>query len=300
MKTSPPLDIWHEGEIILQRSTGMADRLREAGPRVIRDFLPDQHRHFFETLSFAVVGTLDEAARPWAGLFAGDRGFVTTPDDRTIRIGRDRAPIDPVEHGISTGSPIAILGIEPSTRRRNRANGMITSATEHDLLVHVEHSFGNCPQYITRRTLVSQTIVPKPPHRRATRLDEDARAFIARADTFFVASSTTRYGGHVQADVSHRGGPPGFVSVDDDGVIHIPDFAGNNYFNTLGNILSTGRAGLVFPDFHNGDVLQITGEAAVFGVDRAAHPDFPCDRFWTVRPTEIVWRPASLGIIEPQ
>ncbi|XLM22644.1 pyridoxamine 5'-phosphate oxidase family protein, partial [Chromobacterium piscinae] len=61
---------------------------------------------------------------------------------------------------------------------------------------------------------------------------------------------------------SHRGGKPGFVKIDGD-TLTIPDFAGNGYFNTLGNLLRHPRAGLLFIDFSSGDTLQLAGRAEV-------------------------------------
>ena len=60
-------------------------------------------------------------------------------------------------------------------------------------------------------------------------------------------------------DVSHRGGRPGFVKLDGE-TLTIPDFPGNNAFNTLGNFLINPKAGLVFPDFETGDLLMVTGK----------------------------------------
>jgi len=62
-------------------------------------------------------------------------------------------------------------------------------------------------------------------------------------------------------DVSHRGGPAGFVQVELQGDAHvltIPDFSGNNMFNTLGNLSVYPRAGMLFVDFVHGDLLQVT------------------------------------------
>ncbi|MFD2780313.1 pyridoxamine 5'-phosphate oxidase family protein [Novosphingobium pokkalii] len=103
-------------------------------------------------------------------------------------------------------------------------------------------------------------------------LDNEARALIGQADSFFVASYAQTAQG-LRADVSHRGGRPGFVRIDDDGTLTIPDFAGNQFFSTLGNISETGKAGLVFIDWSKGDVLQISGEAMVL-LDRPKPPDF--------------------------
>jgi hypothetical protein len=94
--------------------------------------------------------------------------------------------------------------------------------------------------------------------RRAGSLTEDQRAWIRRADTFFIATLHPEAG----ADASHRGGMPGFVSVDGDRLAW-PDYAGNLMYNTLGNIAVHPRAGLIVPDFDSGAALLVTGRAAI-------------------------------------
>ncbi|MGO7969101.1 flavin-nucleotide-binding protein, partial [Rhizobium ruizarguesonis] len=68
-------------------------------------------------------------------------------------------------------------------------------------------------------------------------LDDRARQMVEGADTFLVASYVDRDNGERQVDVSHRGGNAGFVHIGADGVLTIPDFPGNRFFNTLGNFL---------------------------------------------------------------
>jgi len=46
-------------------------------------------------------------------------------------------------------------------------------------------------------------------------------------------------------------------------VLTVPDFAGNNMFNTLGNLARYPRAGLLFPNFSTGDLLQVTGTTEI-------------------------------------
>jgi hypothetical protein len=46
-------------------------------------------------------------------------------------------------------------------------------------------------------------------------------------------------------------------------VLSIPDFRGNNAFNTLGNIAVEPRTGLLFVDFATGGLLSLTGEAEI-------------------------------------
>jgi len=45
--------------------------------------------------------------------------------------------------------------------------------------------------------------------------------------------------------------------------LFIPDFRGNRYFNTLGNLLGEPRAALLFIDFATGDLLQLQGRVEI-------------------------------------
>ncbi len=119
---------------------------------------------------------------------------------------------------------------------------------------------------------------------------------IAVADTFFVASYVDRGSGQRQVDVSHRGGRPGFVRVGSDGVLTIPDFAGNQFFNTLGNLLVNPRAGLVFVDFATGDLLQLSGDAQVVLDDPQIAAFEGAERFWRFTPRRAVYRPGAVPL----
>jgi hypothetical protein len=111
-------------------------------------------------------------------------------------------------------------------------------------------------------------------------LDGGARAAIAAADSFFVASRSRGGNGTAfGADISHRGGRPGFVRVDGD-VLSIPDFRGNRYFNTLGNLIGEPRASLLFVDFESGDQLQLQGTACVDWGDTAVRGFAGAERLW--------------------
>ena len=90
---------------------------------------------------------------------------------------------------------------------------------------------------------------------------------IRDADTFFIATAHPQAAQSRSAaqgvDVSHRGGKPGFVRVDGEGMLTAPDFRGNFFFNTLGNIAVNPRAGLLFMDFDNGDLLYLAVRAGI-------------------------------------
>ena len=145
---------FHAGEQALQRRAGVRDRLAQFGRKAIRDFMPDQHRILFAELPFVVVGALDGRRRPWASVLVGTPGFVSSPDSRTLRIAARPAYADPIGAGLVAGAPVGLLGIQLETRRRNRMNGTVIEADEGGLVVRVDQSFGNCPQYIQARTPV--------------------------------------------------------------------------------------------------------------------------------------------------
>jgi predicted pyridoxine 5'-phosphate oxidase superfamily flavin-nucleotide-binding protein len=257
MNTAP----FHEGEVALQERAGSRAKLAEIGPRVIRDHMPDQHREFFAQLPFIIAGSVDAVGQPWASVVAGPPGFVRSPDPRRLVV-RARPPApDPLAASLADGMPIGLLGIEPHTRRRNRLNGWVTGLAADGFEVDVGQSFGNCPKYIQARR--PEFTGARPGLLRVQRLDsldEPARALIAQADTFYIATAHPQAGASdvpsFGVDVSHRGGKPGFVRVEGD-VLTVPDFIGNAFFNTLGNLAVNPRCGLLFIDFESGDLLQV-------------------------------------------
>ena len=285
---------WHAGEKTLQEKVGVAERMEAFGQKVIRDYMPDQHRSFYHQLPFMVAASVDVLGRPWATLLEGPEGFVSSPDPRVLTIDTTLPADDPATPGLVAGQAVGLLGIELHTRRRNRINGQIRQAAEGQLQVRVEQSFGNCPQYIQLRDC---TRVAEPAQARvdATTLDATSVSMIQAADTFFVASYVEQGDGQRAVDVSHRGGRPGFVKVEGNRLI-IPDYAGNLHFNTLGNLLVNPRAGLLFIDFRNGNVLQLCGRAEVLLDSPAIQAFEGAERLWTLEVEQAVWRPAAVSL----
>lgn len=256
---------FHAGELAIQERVGVRDQMAGAAP-YIRDFMPEQHRQFYAQLPFFFLGALDGAGQPWATMLAAAPGFVSSPDERTLHFDGGVLAGDPLEGQLHAGGHIGGLGLEPTTRRRNRVNGEIVSADEGGLRVAVTQSFGNCPQYIQHR---QHSDVPVEGRKvqvlRGVALTAADRELIARADTFFIASANMAEdaGRGRGVDVSHRGGRPGFVRVDDEHTLTSPEFVGNFFFNTQGNLALYPRAGLLFIDFERGDMLHIAVEAEI-------------------------------------
>ncbi|MBW4690446.1 MAG: pyridoxamine 5'-phosphate oxidase family protein [Lyngbya sp. HA4199-MV5] len=258
---------FHAGELAIQARLGVLDRIDRQGRQMIRPYLTQQHRQFFAQLSYVLVGTVDADGNPWASILVGNPGFLSTPDDRTLRVTASPLLGDPLIHTISEGTQIGLLGIELHTRRRNRLNGIVTTIHSEGFEIQVGQSFGNCPQYIQARQFELEghlVTTPQPIHSVET-IGEPERGMITISDTFFIATAyqAAEAGAASGVDVSHRGGKPGFVRLDDNQTFTVPDFSGNHCFNTFGNLELNPRAGLLFLAFEQGDLLYLTGTAEV-------------------------------------
>ena len=293
---------FHEGELAAQERVGVRDKIEPFARRFVRDHMPDQHREFYAQLPFVLLGTVDDKGRPWASLVAGRPGFMTSPDERSLHIGALPIAGDPLNDTLKEGAPIGLLGIEPMTRRRNRMTGKIAAVKKGGFDIAVTQSFGNCPQYIQSRAITLLPEIDSPPQdrpvHRGNRFDKATRDLIERSDTLFIA---TAYAADPDApsqgaDVSHRGGKPGFVRVDDDQTFVVPDFSGNFHFNTIGNIVQNPRAGFLFVDFETRDIVAMTGMAEIIWDGDEVNAFAGAERLIRFRLDEMIRVEASLPL----
>jgi uncharacterized protein len=90
-------------------------------------------------------------------------------------------------------------------------------------------------------------------------LGPDEQAFIARRDSFFVASvSKTGW-----PSVQHRGGPVGFLTVLDAHTLAFADYRGNRQYLTVGNTSKDDRVALLLMDYPNQARLKVMGHLRV-------------------------------------
>jgi predicted pyridoxine 5'-phosphate oxidase superfamily flavin-nucleotide-binding protein len=219
--------------------------------------------NFIEKQPMVIVSSADENNQVWPSAIIGDYGFVTVPspsslsfDFKKIHSTRD----DIFFSNITKISTVGTLFIELDTRRRFRING--TVLVEKDRMdLSVVESYPNCPKYIQQRVISRpqsfQPVFAQPSY--GSILTGDLSQWISNADTLFVGSQ----GADGRMDVSHRGGPPGFVEIVDDFTLKIPDYQGNSMYNTLGNIYQNPKVGLLFIDFDGKKTLQLTGTAEI-------------------------------------
>jgi ferredoxin-NADP reductase/predicted pyridoxine 5'-phosphate oxidase superfamily flavin-nucleotide-binding protein len=294
---------FHAGEIQVQSRLGVR-QVETWARRVIRDHMPDQHRDFYAQQPFLILAARDAAGRPWATLIEGEPGFVTSPNPRALDIHGALAAGDALDGALGVESDVGILGIEFATRRRNRVNGHLSGTGNGILSFTVDQSFGNCPQYIHERDYTFTPETPVPHKTVTASLTATQAGWIRAADTFFLATGYRGDGAHESygMDASHRGGNPGFVEVPDEATLRFPDYAGNNHFNTIGNLMLDDRIGMLFVDFASGSLLQVSGRATIdWTSDTAAQPTEAL-RYISVHIDEVVelrsalrlrWRTAS-------
>ncbi|KDN45806.1 hypothetical protein RSAG8_04639, partial [Rhizoctonia solani AG-8 WAC10335] len=271
---------WHPGELAMQFKLNYVQAVQFA--YTSRDHLPPQHRTFHTSnIAFLPLTTLDPESRPWVSLVSsksGKPGFVESPSEVELVVNADVWDGDPVRENLREGKGklVAGVGIEWATRRRNKVAGVLRNVgwdgTSMKLDMKVTRTLGNCPKYITVRTVEPSATSPHVVYHKPTlgpdgRLPDDVVDFIHRADTIFVGttyvadpSQEERFPSHL--GTNQRGGRAGFVRVRKDGLtLVVPDYSGNRFMNSLGNVQATPLAGITILDFSTGDILYLTGRA---------------------------------------
>ncbi|MGQ0678594.1 MAG: pyridoxamine 5'-phosphate oxidase family protein [Actinomycetota bacterium] len=105
-------------------------------------------------------------------------------------------------------------------------------------------------------------------------LDEGNRAFIERADMFFLATADAEG----RPTCSYKGGDPGFVRVVDETTLAFPNYDGNGMYLSTGNTLANPAVGLLFIDFEKGHRLRLHGDAELHFEDLLL-PHYPEAQF---------------------
>ncbi len=275
METSP----FHKGELEAQKRAGQEKMARQVG-RILSDQIPIGGLDFISRQAMVIVSTQDKDKNLWVSILLDKPGFVKSVDEKTLKIPLSSlrtSRYDPFWDNIEQNKQLAMLFIELSTRSRLRVNGSF-STIEDSLHLHVEQAFTNCPKYIQRRAfeVVDSKTQATDSKEQGESLSSDHINWIKDSDTFFVGSVNDS--DHM--DVSHRGGNPGFIKVLDQNTLKIPDYQGNNMFNTLGNFLVNPKAGLLFIDYQKGKTLHLTGKTDVIWEEGDTRGKGKAKRFW--------------------
>jgi len=303
--------IYHKGEIAIQKKYGgreIANRIQ----KTISSTLTKGVIAFIEKLPMVIVSSVDSDNNVWISALIGDFGFTEIPTPNQISFNKEkiRSPnTDIFFQNINSNKNIGSLFIELGSRRRFRING---TATEKDNYVNleIEEAYPNCPKYIQRR-LISFSNQPnetKVETLSGSILNYDHKNWIQTADTFFVGSKSNDN----RLDASHRGGNSGFIEFITDGSLKIPDYTGNNMYNTLGNIMINPSSALLFIDFEKGRTLQISGKGSLL-FDQHSSTDQEktthTGRYWLFKPEkwiqinqhhQVIWEYADASPFNPK
>ncbi|MBN0046339.1 pyridoxamine 5'-phosphate oxidase family protein [Streptomyces actuosus] len=250
------MSVYRAGSRALQDRLGVREIADHVG-RSVGPGIRTVAAAFLELQPLLLLGAADpETGAVWASPLAGPAGFVRATGPHRMSVAGGVLPTDPLATALATdGVPVGTLALDPRTRRRMRLNGRLRP-TEHGFAVEAEQVFSNCPKYIRRRrTCTRVDRMPGTPVT-STELTGQERALVTSADTFFLATVHAH-----GADISHRGGDPGFLRADSPRELSWRDYPGNSMFLTLGNLAADPRAGLLVLDWRTGTTLQLTGEA---------------------------------------
>ena len=98
-----------------------------------------------------------------------------------------------------------------------------------------------------------------------TEIDEGLAAFLAEANSFYLATASAEGQPYIQ----HRGGPKGFIRILDKNTLAFADYSGNRQFITQGNLSENPKAYIFVMDYAHRRRVKLWGEARVVEDDPA-------------------------------
>lgn len=292
---------WHDGEKFMHSFLRVPEGENPTFPG-----LSSYGSHLVLTSPLLALGALDKDGRPWTTIIGGEPTCMRPMGHSTIAVNSlVDLKYDPVlqiiqevqaQDGEENGSIIiGGLPIDLASRNRVKLSGRLLSGRlglemknrlnddhgdddddgfgEARLVIKVESSLGNCPKYLNKKKIIPA--LPKPVIISGSLpLPETAVRLLAKADMFFISSSTSNESKR-SIGTNHRGGPPGFVRVlhndaSNGTALVFPEYSGNRLYQTLGNLHLYPRTGLCFPDFDTQDILYVTGITEIVAGKEAA------------------------------
>ena len=272
----------HTGELYVQQMREAPQEMPRYLTQMVDDSMPTQHSQFFSQLPYFPIGVLDNEGRPWATLLCSPN--VTILSNKELLISSQIAIDDHISTILSSGTSgskylnklnsryFSGVGVDFSNRRRNKLSGWIKNSTfssDNNILtvsLVTDDNMGNCPKYITIRKLIPICRQSEPGIEMKL-LNNYAHNLLLKSSTAFLATrhiASVDFNDDSDMGFNHRGGSPGFIRYyesDKSGHLVLPDYSGNQFYQSLGNVQSDSTAGLVILDFESGDALHVTGQA---------------------------------------
>ena len=97
MQDEPHSDIYHDGEVAVQRRAGVREQAEQVGG-MVRETIPDSDnvKRLLSAEPHVVVTSVAPDGRVWVSLLADEPGFLTVEDDRHLRVGTEPVAGDPL------------------------------------------------------------------------------------------------------------------------------------------------------------------------------------------------------------
>jgi uncharacterized protein len=286
---------YHAGQIELQTEANsrpaaemLAERLAGRSARSLS---------FYATADLLVLAAPDAAGVLRFHALFGVPPLLEPSEDDLLLLHEGAAGLD---DGVQAGA----IAINLKERRRARANGRIVIKSGQTYLDAAEEIV-NCRKYIAPSVALEAAFHNGPEGREPVDLqDGDLLRVLSHVETAFLASISP----DGRPDVSHKGGPPGFIGFDpSSGVLRWPELIGNGMLKSAGNVRATGTVSLVALDLSTGDAYELGGRGDYENEMRYAEPrdkglwpsetDFPTQGLMTVRVDEVT---LLRGFIRPR
>ena len=259
-----------------------------------KPYLTYEAQEFIAQQSLCVIAGLDTENLPGGLLVLDTPGFVQTPDAQTclLRLSRnDEASslLRRLYHSpLGTDPELGLFFICHPTRERLCVQGAAEllcptsfayfpdAQTSIWVLLRVRQAFFHCVKYIKTRVAGLTSPAEQTPRGmwQRDRLLNGPQSFLTEATRAFLTDQVLCYlctvDQHGRCAVNHRGGAAGFLvtlppyNAAPGGLLILPDYAGNGAFEAIGNILETGKAAIVVPDFLSHVALCVSGAARVY------------------------------------
>ena len=257
-----PKSHFHQGELAIQKKYNIRHNPNRV-EMILKDHISDRFVPFIEQQSTLIIGTTDDNGQLWTSMLFGDSGFVKVVSPEIIHFNLKHLKStsnDILFRNIRPDSKIGVLFIDTATRTRYRLNGK-AHLLEDRIEITISEAYPNCPKYIQQRIpiLSEENDGLETEEAKGNHLNQAQLQWIKQADTFFMNS----HNANGDMDASHRGGGTGFIEILENGTLKIPDYVGNNLFNSLGNFMEVPKARLLFIDLEKGHALQLSGKTAL-------------------------------------
>lgn len=251
---------YHDGQRAIQQEANtvpVADRLSHwVGPVA----------QFATAADFIVLASLCGSGELALTALSGPPPLVSvTTTEAGLLMRLPLAVSDHLGHDVACGG----LVINIAAARRSRIAGMLTEDGACAQL-RCATAFTNCRKYVAPSVAIGGETMIGPTEVRPLAIDAPClNECLAKAELAFLATRNPAG----MPDVSHRGGPAGFLSMNPGGnEITWIEYVGDGMFVSAGNLRACQQFTLVVPDLDSGGALELVGRADYLTHERWREP----------------------------